>query len=84
MSVINCCRIVEVADWDGQQVPISPFDNALAVDQMEVAYATLLDRQIVSKTPGKNSVLGIDGYEHPRIVRSAAFYVFFGLFHIWS
>jgi len=53
---------------DCGDVPISPFDNALAVDQMEVAYATLLNRKIASKTPGKNSVLGVDGREHPRIV----------------
>lgn len=50
------------------QIPISPFDNALAIDQMEVAYSTLLNRPIVSKSAGKNTVLGKDGREHARIV----------------
>jgi agmatinase len=35
---------------------------------MEVAYHTLLNRPIVGKTAGKNTVLGKDGREHPRIV----------------
>ncbi|KAF8079012.1 arginase deacetylase [Lyophyllum atratum] len=58
-------KIVDCGD-----VPISPFDNALAVDQMEVAYSTLLDR-----TPAGGSgerditrALSKDGVEHPRIV----------------
>ncbi|KAK7063726.1 Arginase/deacetylase [Favolaschia claudopus] len=45
-------KIVDCGD-----VPVNPFDNALAVDQMEVAYSTLLSRATAS------------GMEHPRIVR---------------
>ncbi|TFK41888.1 arginase family-domain-containing protein [Crucibulum laeve] len=55
---------------DCGDVPVSPFDNALAVDQMEVAYSTLLARTVASnsyKTLGTSS-LAIDGLEHPRIV----------------
>ncbi|GLB35786.1 putative arginase family protein [Lyophyllum shimeji] len=55
---------------DCGDVPVSPFDNALAVEQIEVAYSTLLDR-----TPAggleKNAVshaLSKDGAEHPRII----------------
>ena len=44
---------------------------------MEVAYHTLLNRPIVGKTAGKNTVLGKDGREHPRIVRSGS--CFFGI-----
>lgn len=32
------------------QVPISPFDNALALDQVEVAYSTLLRRNTLNET----------------------------------
>lgn len=42
---------------DCGDVPVSPFDNALAVDQMEVAYATLLRRAPVKSIR-----------THPRIV----------------
>ncbi|KAF7307470.1 Agmatinase 1 [Mycena indigotica] len=35
---------------DCGDVPVSPFDNALAVDQMEVAYSTLLSRPTASGT----------------------------------
>ncbi|KAG7452212.1 arginase deacetylase [Guyanagaster necrorhizus] len=38
-------KIVDCGD-----VPVSPFDNALAVDQMEVAYSTLLKRPALSST----------------------------------
>ena len=50
---------------------MNPFDNALAVDQMEVAYSTLLARTPASE----GSVASItqhfakDGKQHPRIVR---------------
>ena len=50
------------------KIPISPFDNALAVDQMEVAYSTLLKRSIA--TPEKaNPKLIATQKGHPRIVR---------------
>ncbi len=55
---------------------MSPFDNALAVDQMEVAYDTLLSRPVASdKSLALTSVtqrLAKDGKEHPRIVRYAS------------
>jgi len=57
------------------QIPITPFDNKLALSQMELAYTTLLNRPIVSKTARKNTVLSRDGQEHPRIVRSAYYAV---------
>ncbi|KZP03877.1 Arginase/deacetylase [Athelia psychrophila] len=53
---------------DCGDIPISPFDNALALDQMEVAYSTLLNRPILGASAGKNTVLGKDGREHARIV----------------
>jgi agmatinase len=53
------------------QIPITPFDNKLAFAQMEVAYTTLLNRPTFSKTAGKNTILGKDNREHPRIVRLA-------------
>ncbi|KAF8167412.1 hypothetical protein B0H34DRAFT_681784 [Crassisporium funariophilum] len=58
-------KIIDCGD-----VPVSPFDNALAVDQMEVAYSTLLARP---PTRGQDSVpvtrfIAKDGKEHPRIV----------------
>jgi len=46
-------KIVDCGD-----IPISPFDNALAVDQMETAYSTLLSRPTVANS----------GLNHPRIV----------------
>lgn len=54
------------------QVPVNPYDNALAVDQMEVAYSTLLARPV--SEPADDAIsytreLAIDGLEHPRIVR---------------
>ncbi|KAI6047836.1 arginase family-domain-containing protein [Pisolithus marmoratus] len=51
-------------------VPVSPFDNALAIDQMEVAYSSLLARSISSKVPAwkEGAILAKDGREHPRIV----------------
>ncbi|KIY73537.1 Arginase/deacetylase [Cylindrobasidium torrendii FP15055 ss-10] len=38
-------KIIDCGD-----VPVSPFDNALAVDQMEVAYSTLLKHDTVNAT----------------------------------
>ncbi|KIM47554.1 hypothetical protein M413DRAFT_15739 [Hebeloma cylindrosporum] len=58
-------KIIDCGD-----VPISPFDNALAVDQMEVAYSTLLARK-VARGDGVHpmtSLIAKDGQEHPRIV----------------
>lgn len=52
------------------QVPVSPFDNALAIDQIEAAYTTLLERPIASQKQGNLSLahLAKDGKEHPKIV----------------
>lgn len=58
---------------DCGDVPATPFDNALAVDQMEAAYATLLARPVINETaPGMAALaeLAKDGRAHPRIVRS--------------
>jgi agmatinase len=55
---------------DCGDVPVNPFDNHLAVDQIEVAYSTLLRR--VSNPdlngPMHTTLLAKDGLEHPRIV----------------
>lgn len=56
---------------DCGDVPVTPFDNALAVDQMEVAYSTLLARPVANhdqSAPGITSTLAKDGKEHPRII----------------
>ncbi|KAH9858070.1 Arginase/deacetylase [Lenzites betulinus] len=57
---------------DCGDVPVSPFDNALAVDQMEVAYSTLLARPVASKESTALSTVSQkfakDGKQHPRIV----------------
>lgn len=50
---------------------MTPFDNALAVDQMEVAYSTLLARDVMRRDdtlPEFTASLAKDGKEHPRIV----------------
>ncbi|KAI5898066.1 Arginase/deacetylase [Schizophyllum commune H4-8] len=54
-------KIIDCGD-----VPVSPFDNALAVDQLEVAYNTLVGRKTTHLTGAQP--LGKDGAEHPRIV----------------
>ncbi|KIK70590.1 hypothetical protein GYMLUDRAFT_209871 [Collybiopsis luxurians FD-317 M1] len=48
--------------FDCGDVPANPFDNALAMDQMEVAYSTLLRRPVATpeKAKGENT--------HPRII----------------
>ncbi|KAF7337729.1 Arginase/deacetylase [Mycena sanguinolenta] len=55
-------KIVDCGD-----VPVNPFDNALAVDQMEVAYSTLLSRPTIANS-GLKQRLALDGVDHPRIV----------------
>ena len=47
---------------------MSPYDPALAIDEMEVAYKTLLDRPTTSTTSRFTSHLAKDGREHPRIL----------------
>lgn len=61
--------------WCHLQVPVNPFDNALAVDQMEVAYSTLLARTPATPSEGSDDAAAVtqkfskDGKAHPRIVR---------------
>jgi agmatinase len=50
---------------DCGDVPISAFDNAKAIDQMEAAYSTLLGRPVQG---GATAAFAIDGKEHPRLV----------------
>src|SRR6266404_3380265 len=54
------------------QVPLSPFDNALAIDQMEVAYSTLLQRDVARDDTvdmvGSTWPFAKDNKEHPKIV----------------
>ncbi|KAJ7292729.1 hypothetical protein C8J57DRAFT_1428789 [Mycena rebaudengoi] len=49
-------KVVDCGD-----VPVSPFDNALALDQMEVAYSTLLARPLATQ-------FGANKWTAPRIV----------------
>ncbi|KAF8899129.1 arginase family-domain-containing protein [Infundibulicybe gibba] len=64
-------KIIDCGD-----VPVNPFDNALAVDQMQVAYATLLARAVPAQAasfPDGSKVLasrpfGSDGLQKPRII----------------
>ncbi|EGN99986.1 hypothetical protein SERLA73DRAFT_106914 [Serpula lacrymans var. lacrymans S7.3] len=55
---------------DCGDVPVMPFDNALAIDQMEVAYSTLLARTIASSSTSwpQGAVIANDEREHPRII----------------
>ncbi|KAI0308333.1 Arginase/deacetylase [Multifurca ochricompacta] len=61
-------KIVDCGD-----VPINPFDNALALDQMEVAYSTLLQRDVAFTSLEDMPIsstrpLAKDNKEHPKIV----------------
>ncbi|KAI0315657.1 Arginase/deacetylase [Amylostereum chailletii] len=59
---------------DCGDVPINGYDNAIAIDQMEVAYSTLLARPVArevdlnEKVVDVTSALSKDGKAHPRIV----------------
>jgi len=56
---------------DCGDVPIIPFDNSLALDQMEVAYSTLLNRPLASNETtwaDTSAALAKDGVEHPRVI----------------
>ncbi|KAJ4002241.1 arginase deacetylase [Lentinula boryana] len=55
---------VEIIDCG--DVPVNPFDNALAIDQMEVAYSTLLNRPLA--TPEKAKGIPSTTHPHPRII----------------
>ncbi|KAF9023343.1 Arginase/deacetylase [Hymenopellis radicata] len=57
---------------DCGDVPVTQFDNAKAIEQMEVAYSTLLSRPVKGGTSSKyrqmTSKMALDGKEHPQIV----------------
>ncbi|BGP34304.1 hypothetical protein JCM10296v2_006119 [Rhodotorula toruloides] len=56
---------------DCGDVPISPYDNALAMDQIETAYSSLLAREVSTEfmqEHGDTESLALDGKEHPKIV----------------
>ena len=70
-------RVVRI--FDEWQVPVNPYDNALAMNQIEVAYSTLLARPVIATDDQAISVtreLALDGREHPRIVRCAEYFFF--------
>jgi agmatinase len=54
------------------KVPVSPFNNTLALDQMEVAYSTLLQRDVphpnLERMIGSTRPFARDKREHPKIV----------------
>ncbi|KAF8528090.1 arginase family-domain-containing protein [Hysterangium stoloniferum] len=63
---VQGAKIIDCGD-----VPVSPFDNALAIDQIEAAYTTLLQRPVAvggEGVPYTSAPLGKDGKEHPRII----------------
>ncbi|KAG2022818.1 arginase [Coprinopsis cinerea AmutBmut pab1-1] len=53
---------------DCGDVPVNSFDNTLALDQMEVAYSTLLRRPIAREDTLAGPLKGKDGLVHPRVV----------------
>ncbi|KAM0751806.1 Arginase/deacetylase [Meredithblackwellia eburnea MCA 4105] len=56
---------------DCGDIPISPYDNSLAIEQIEVAYSTLLSRPVATSWAeefGGMKLLAKDGKEHPRII----------------
>ncbi|KAL0954311.1 hypothetical protein HGRIS_003310 [Hohenbuehelia grisea] len=60
------------AFMDCGDVPISAYDNAKAMDQMEAAYSTLIGRPVQGGTAGPlrqwTAPLAKDGKEHPRVI----------------
>jgi hypothetical protein len=55
------------------KVPVSPYDNALALDQMKLAYSALLGRSTVTQDHRLRALAGDDA-THPRIVRLIAYF----------
>ncbi|KIY66621.1 Arginase/deacetylase [Cylindrobasidium torrendii FP15055 ss-10] len=57
---------------DCGDVPLSGYDNAKAIDQMEAAYDTLLQRPVFGgvseQYKSTTAAFSLDGKEHPRIV----------------
>lgn len=80
LKIIDCgdvCVVLLMCDATDKryvsfQVPLSPFDNALAIDQMEVAYSTLLQRDVARTDTedmvGSTRPFAKDKKEHPKIV----------------
>ncbi|KAF8265767.1 hypothetical protein EI94DRAFT_1685241 [Lactarius quietus] len=57
-------KIIDCGD-----VPLSPFENAVALDQMEVAYSTLLQRDVArTDAGGSTRRFAKDNREHPKII----------------
>ncbi|KZV64227.1 Arginase/deacetylase [Peniophora sp. CONT] len=59
-------KIIDCGD-----IPLNAYDNTIALDQMEVAYKSLLARPVVKEQGGKTDItagLAKDGVAHPRIV----------------
>jgi agmatinase len=54
------------------QIPISAYDNAVAIDQMEASYSTLLSRPVQGGTTAaykpRTAAFALDGIEHPRLI----------------
>ncbi|KAM0787565.1 hypothetical protein ACM66B_003635 [Microbotryomycetes sp. NB124-2] len=56
---------------DCGDIPISPYDNSLAFQQIETAYKTLLARPVATEyaeQQGGMQALAKDGKEHPRLI----------------
>ncbi|GAA5917259.1 hypothetical protein JCM6882_009263 [Rhodosporidiobolus microsporus] len=56
---------------DCGDVPVSPYDNTLALEQLETAYTTLLSRPVkteFAKELGGTKAHSVDGKEHPKII----------------
>jgi agmatinase len=55
---------------DCGDVPVSPFDSAIAIKQIKAAYSSMLNHPVA--TPQKMAELGmakgLDGEYHPRII----------------
>lgn len=69
LDIVSCttCPSADL-QIDCNDVPVSPYDNALAIDEMQVAYQTLINRPTTSKKTKYTSGLAKDGEEHPRIL----------------
>lgn len=63
---------------------MSAYDNAKAIDQMEAAYLTLLERPVFGGTAEnyreRTRAFAVDGLEHPRIVTLGGDHTIVGLF----
>jgi agmatinase len=55
---------------DCGDVPVSPFDSAIAIKQIKAAYSSMLNHPVAN--PGKMAELGmakgLDGEYHPRVI----------------